>query len=95
MARSGRRGALPILSEFKRLVRLDRDRHTAIVESAAPLAGDLRDGIQSDLVRLYGPRFDTLFRQNPALIGGIRIRVGSDVYDSSVRARLAVLASRL
>jgi F-type H+-transporting ATPase subunit delta len=31
------------------------------------------------------------FVQNPALLGGLRIRVGSDVYDGSVRARLESL----
>ena len=37
IAASRHRGALAILSDFQRLVRLDRDRHTAVVESAAPL----------------------------------------------------------
>jgi F0F1-type ATP synthase delta subunit len=31
------------------------------------------------------------FAQNQSLIGGMRIRVGSDVYDSSVQAKLALL----
>ena len=35
--------------------------------------------------------FAGLFAQNPALIGGMRIKVGSDVYDGSVQARLAAL----
>jgi F-type H+-transporting ATPase subunit delta len=95
IARSGRRGALEVLSDFRRLVRLDRDRHTALVESAAPLARDLRQHIQADLLRLYGPGLKTSFERNPDLIGGVRIRVGSDVYDDSVRARLAALAERL
>ncbi len=38
---------------------------------------------------------ETSFEQNAALIGGVRIKVGSDVYDGSVRARLAALEARL
>jgi F-type H+-transporting ATPase subunit delta len=94
VAASGRRGALPILSGFQRLVRLERDRHTAIVESAEPLAGSVRDAVQDGLARVYGRGLDTSFGQNPALIGGMRIKVGSDVYDGTVRARLAALAAR-
>jgi F-type H+-transporting ATPase subunit delta len=95
LASSGRRGALTLLSEFQRLVRLDTARHTAVIESATPLAAALRDDIQADLARRYGPGIDTSFAENPALIAGMRIKVGSDVYDSSVQARLAALDARL
>jgi F-type H+-transporting ATPase subunit delta len=95
LAASHRRGSLSMLSQFQRLVRLDRDRHTAHVESATQLAGSLREEVQAGLTRLYGPGIAASFAQNPALIGGMRIKVGSDVYDGSVRARLAALASRL
>jgi F-type H+-transporting ATPase subunit delta len=95
LASSDRRGALPVLSEFQRLVRLETDRHTAVIESATPLAAALRETIQADLARRYGPGIDASFEENPALIAGMRIRVGSDVYDSSVRARLAALDARL
>jgi F-type H+-transporting ATPase subunit delta len=43
----------------------------------------------------YGGGFKTLFSENPALIGGMRIKVGSDVYDGSLRTKLAALAARL
>jgi F-type H+-transporting ATPase subunit delta len=95
IARSGRRGALSVLADFQRLVRLDRDRHTALVESATPLAANLREKIYNHLVRAHGPHLQTSFEENPVLIAGIRIKVGSNVYDSSVRARLAALAARL
>ena len=95
LATSGQRGALPTLSNFQRLVRLDRDRHTARVESARPLDGPVRERIQTGLSKTYGPSLQTSFGENPALIGGVRIKVGSDVYDGSVRARLAELQSRL
>ena len=95
LASSRQRGALRVLSDFQRLVRIERDRHTARVESATPLADNLRDAVQSRLARTYGETLEMSFGENPELIGGIRIRVGSDVYDGSIRAKLTALASRL
>ena len=89
--KSKRRGDLALLSHFKRLVKLEYARHTAEVESAVPLPPDLRADIQAGLARIYGPGISPSFLHNPGLIGGMRIKVGSDVYDGSVRARLAEL----
>ena len=86
-----RRGGLTLLSHFQRLVKLDLARHTAQVESAMPLPEDLRASVQAGLARTYGPGISASFADNPGLIGGIRIKVGSDVYDGSVWARLAAL----
>ncbi len=93
--RSGRRGSLAILAHFERLVRLDRERHTARVVSAAPLPEDVRADVTARVARMYGPGLQTSFTDDPALVGGMRLTVGSDVYDGSVRARLAAIAARL
>jgi F-type H+-transporting ATPase subunit delta len=94
VARSRHRRSLAVLSHFQRLVRLDRARHHAVVESAAPLPADFRGRLESLVTRAYGSGVSTSFEENPALIAGIRVRVGSDVYDGSVRAALAVLQER-
>ena len=85
------RGYLAILTHFLRLIKLDIERRTARVESAVPLASDLQTQIQTSLARSYGKGLDVSFAQNPELIGGVRIKVGSDVYDGSVQGRLAEL----
>jgi F-type H+-transporting ATPase subunit delta len=85
------RGYVGILSHFQRLVKLDLDRRTARVESATPLAESLQATLKSGLSRIYGPGLNISFSQNPALIGGLRVKVGSDVYDGSIQARLAAL----
>jgi F-type H+-transporting ATPase subunit delta len=85
------RGYFAILSHFQRLVRLDLDRHTARVQSAISLSDTQQASIRANLTRRYGPGLIHVFAQNPALIGGLRVRVGSDVFDGSVRARLAAL----
>ena len=92
--RSKRRGGYALLSNFLRWVKLDRSRHSAQVESATPLPAALRSSIASGLDRVYGPGIDTSFSQNPALIGGTRIRVASDLYDGSIRGGLAALEQR-
>jgi F-type H+-transporting ATPase subunit delta len=88
---SKRRRRLSLAMHFRRLVKLERFRHTAEVESAMPLATDLQVSVLSDLERLYGPKLNASFVHRPALIGGMRIKVGSDVYDGSVQGGLAVL----
>ena len=88
---SKRRGSLPLAGQFQRLVSLDLQRHMAKIESAVPLPSDLRANVQTSLVRAYGPEIDTSFADNPTLIGGMRIRVGSDLYDGSVKAELTAL----
>src|ERR1043166_2096729 len=83
------RGYLATLAHFQRLGKLDLDRRTAKIESAGPLQPELQATVQADLARAYGPGLSLSFAQNPALIGGMRIKVASDVYDGSVQARLA------
>ena len=95
VAASGRRGALAVLADFQRMVRLEGERHRAVVESATPLADDLRADVTASLARMYGTGLALSFDENPALIAGMRIRVGSDVYDGSVRGRLASIDDRL
>lgn len=85
------RGYLAILTHFVRLVKLDLERRTARIESAGPLSQDLQTQIQTSLARSYGKGLDISFAQNPSLIGGLRIKVGSDVYDGSVQGRLEAL----
>jgi len=86
-----RRGYLVLLGYFQRLLKLHQAQHTAEIQSAVPLPTDLETKLRAGLQHMYGPRTSTLFVHNPALIGGIRIHVGSDVYDGSVRSGLAAL----
>ena len=95
IALSGRRGSRAVLKHVLRLVRLDLGRHLALVESAAPLPYDVQETVSAGLTGIYGPSVKPTFVVTPALVGGMRIKVGSEVYDGSVRARLAALEARL
>jgi F-type H+-transporting ATPase subunit delta len=87
VARKPRR-YLEVLSRLHRLVQLDVERHTARVESAVPLPADLRAGVTGRLEKIYGAGLTITFDQNPALLGGLRVKVGSDLFDGSIRTRL-------
>jgi F-type H+-transporting ATPase subunit delta len=82
------RAYIAILDVFKRLIKLEEARRAANVESAVPLSADQQASISANLQRIYGRGLNISFQQNPALIGGLRVRVGSDVYDGSVAGRL-------
>ena len=87
-------GKSAILSHFLRLLRLDRARHAAQVASAAPLDADTRAAVEEGLARRYGRAIATTFVVDPTLIAGMRLKVGSDVYDGSVKGGLAALEGR-
>ena len=73
-------------------MKLDLERRTARVESAAILPDDLQTDVASRIKKIYGEGVSLTFYRNPALIGGLRVKVGSDVYDGSIQARLKALA---
>jgi F-type H+-transporting ATPase subunit delta len=95
LIQSKRRGYQDLLVEFQRLVRLDREGHTAAVQSAAPLPEDLRSMVEALLKNVYGAAINIQFESRPELIGGMRVKVGSDVYDGSLRKGLEEFEKRL
>ncbi len=88
------RGYLATLSHFQRLVKLDLARRSVHVESMIPLAPAEQSAVQANLTQVYGPALTFAFTQNPALLGGMRVQVGSDVYDGSIQGRLAALQDK-
>ncbi|MGA4577430.1 F0F1 ATP synthase subunit delta [Limisphaera sp. VF-2] len=86
------RGYLRLLAYFHRLVKLELQRRTARVESAVPLDPELQSRLQERVHQRYGPGLLWEYQVAPELIAGLRLRVGSDVYDASVQGRLRELA---
>ena len=85
------RGYVEILSRLHRLVKLEIEQRAARVESAVVLSADVQSLVADRLKGIYGDGLDLSFAQNPGLIGGLRIQVGSDLYDGSVKKRLEQL----
>jgi F-type H+-transporting ATPase subunit delta len=87
-----RRGSLRVLRQFGRLLRVQREQHSARVECAIPTTPDIESSLRRRIESLYGPGIATVFAHNPNLIGGMRIQVGSDLYDGSISNGLTALA---
>jgi len=85
------RGYVEILTRLHRLVKLDVARHSARVESAVAISPEDQVGIKVSLEKQYGAGLEISYRVVPALLGGLRIQVGSDLYDGSVQTRLQKL----
>lgn len=89
------RELVAILKTYERLVRLEIERNTARVESAVLLDGAIQQQITAQLQQIYRRPIAAEFDVNPELIGGVRVRVGSDVWDGSVANRLQELVAAL
>ena len=89
------RNYIQLLENYRRLLRLELDKRRATIESATKLDPEAGLKIVIGLQQKYGTGLTTEFVLSPALLGGVRIRVGSDVWDSSVRNRLERLQQQL
>ena len=86
------RGYFGILQHLHRLVKLDEASRTARVESAVALGQAQEQDVRDGLNRLKGGDVAVEFAENPGLIGGMRVKIGDDVYDGSVKTRLTALS---
>lgn len=93
LAREKPRGYLAVMQVFARLVRLELARRHAVIESAEPLAESELSAVRDQITRTHGTDLTFASAVRPELIGGLRVRVGSDVWDGSVHARLAALTA--
>lgn len=85
------RSYIQILKEFTRLVRLELEKRRAVVESAIELDSAEKSKLESIIKSKFGADVSIEFTVTPALIGGVRIKLGSDVWDGSISARLTAL----
>ena len=86
------RGYFGTLQELQRLVKLDVNNRSARVESAVALSEAQHQEVRASLGRLKGTDVEVEFAENADLIGGMRVKLGDDVYDGSVKTRLSRLA---
>lgn len=91
--KSAPRHSLQILKEFTRLIRLELAKHHAVIESAVSIDESTRASILKSLEARDGGAVTLETRIDSSLIGGSRIRLGSEVWDATVASRLNALAS--
>lgn len=86
---------LEVLKDYQRLVRLAVSERHAVIESATAMSPEASADVLASLKARHGQDLTAEFRVNPELIGGLRIRLGSNLWDGSIRGRLAQLAQQL
>ncbi|OMH24085.1 ATP synthase F1 subunit delta [Tersicoccus phoenicis] len=91
------RGLKPValIQRFLHQVAARQQRWIAEVVISRPLTDDQFQRLHHGLNRLYGRDLLVTVRQNPQLLGGLRVSVGDEVVDASVLSRLHDLARRL
>ncbi|MEI6819213.1 MAG: F0F1 ATP synthase subunit delta [Verrucomicrobiota bacterium] len=82
-----------VLMALQRLTRLELEARKVTVESAVEVDESTRQRVVAGLAKQYGPDLVVQYQITPALLGGLRIRVGNDVFDGSVQGRLERLAN--
>jgi len=89
------RNYIDVLKNYRRLLRLELEKRRARVETASELDSTTSSEVVANLKKKYGSDLTAEFIVNPELLGGMRVRVGSDVWDGTVRNRLEQLARQL
>ncbi len=89
------RNYIDVLKNYRRLLRLEFEKRRARVETASELDSTTSSELIANLKKKYGSDLSAEFIVNPELLGGLRVRVGSDVWDGTVRNRLEQLERQL
>jgi F-type H+-transporting ATPase subunit delta len=89
------RNYIEVLKNYRRLLRLELEKRQATIETASEVDPATTSELVANLKKKYGSDLTTEFVVDPAVLGGMRIRVGSDVWDGTVRNRLERLQQEL
>lgn len=81
-----------VLKAYYRLVAAEVARGEAVIEHAGPIQNSALASIAAAMSKKYGRTVTAVPKQNDALLAGVRVRVGDDLYESSVAGQLAALA---
>jgi F-type H+-transporting ATPase subunit delta len=84
-----------VAAAYRRLLQEQLGIRPAEIVTARELAPDERDRLVAEVVKLAGARIDASFRLDTTILGGTIVRIGSTVYDGSVRGRLERLRETL
>ncbi|HET8744085.1 MAG TPA: F0F1 ATP synthase subunit delta [Ramlibacter sp.] len=86
---NGRLSALPeIAHQFRAMMNAQSGSSDAVVYSAFPITPEQLGTVAQALEKRFGRKLNLTVQEDPSLIGGIRVVVGDEVLDTSVKARL-------
>jgi F-type H+-transporting ATPase subunit delta len=86
------RQSLALLQLYHRAISAELAKSSAVVEHAGPLSDAALKSIEAAMTRKYARTVTASAKPNPKLLAGLRVRVGSDVYESTVAGQLATLS---
>ncbi|MPM14019.1 ATP synthase subunit delta [bioreactor metagenome] len=93
---NGRVGALPeIAAQFRALVNASKGSSDAVVNTAFPLDAAALSDLGATLEKRFGRKLNLSQKVDESLIGGVRVVVGDEVLDTSVKARLEQMKAAL
>ena len=81
-----------VLKAYQRLVATELGRGQAVVEHAGAVSPSVLQAIAAQLTKKYARPVTTTAKANPALLAGLRVRIGDDIYENSVSSQLGALA---
>lgn len=84
-----------ILAEYALMADEDSGIAEAEITSARPLNDQDRATLEEEVAKLAGGRVRASYKEDAALLGGAVVRIGSTVYDGSIKAQLQQLKERL
>jgi F-type H+-transporting ATPase subunit delta len=84
-----------VLAEYRREMNQRLGISEVHVTTARPLEADERQGIEQNVAKLTGTQVQATYHEDKSLLGGVVVRVGSVVYDGSVKGRLERLKEQL
>jgi F-type H+-transporting ATPase subunit delta len=82
-----------VLKAYQRLVAVEVAKGEAVVEHAGAVNDAMLAAIAASMTKKYGRPVTATAKANPALLAGLRVHVGDDIYESSIAGQLAALAS--
>ncbi len=86
------RHALALLQLYQRAIATELAKSSAVVEHAGPISDTTLKSIEAAMSKKYSRPVVATAKPNPKLLAGLRVRVGSDVYESTVAGQLATLS---
>jgi len=93
---NGRLAALPeVAQQYRDLANAQAGRSDAHIHSAFPIGGSELAELKAVLEQRFGRKLEAQVHIDPELIGGVRVVVGDEVLDTSVKARLAQMKAAL
>ena len=84
-----------VAAEWRRILQEQQGIRPAEIVTARELSKEERDALAADVARLAGAKIDASFKLDKGILGGTVVRIGSTVYDGSVRGRLERLKESL